>query len=130
MSPQARVPVAVAVAALLIGGLLPANVQALPASAFTRASLSVEARRGPVLMRTFWSVILRMVITVSRHASSRMVARGVSEGTLKRVLNDGRVVGRSGGVTRLRWGAYEARVNSTTGNVITVVRIGSGGGGR
>ena len=40
------------------------------------------------------------------------------------------VVGRSGGVTRLRWGAYEARVNSMTGNVITVVRIGSGGGGR
>jgi hypothetical protein len=83
-----------------------------------------------MLIRIIWSAILRMVITVSRHASSRMVARGVSETTLKRVLNDGKVVGRSGGVTRIRWGAYEARVNSTTGNVITVVRFSSGGGGR
>jgi hypothetical protein len=71
-----------------------------------------------------------MVITISKHATSRMVSRGVSEATLRRVLNHGRVVSRSNGVTRIRWGAYEARVSSRTGNVITVVRVGGGGGGR
>jgi hypothetical protein len=126
----ARSQAMIAVAAVLVCGLAPVGGQAASAAASPGALSGFESRRGPILFKTFWSVILRMVITVSRHASSRMVARGVSDATLRRVLTDGKVVSRSGGVTRIRSGGYEARVNSSTGNVITVIRIGKGGGGR
>ena len=130
MSPRIRTRLTIATTAVVVVSLLSVGGQAAFTPASDAASATVQPMRGPILMKTFWSATLRMAITVSRHASSRMVARGVSDATLKRVLNDGKVVARGGGVTRIRWGAYEARVNSKTGNVITVIRFSSGGGGR
>jgi len=56
----------------------------------------------------------------------------VSPALLQTILNEGRIVGQGGGVIKIRYGQWEARVNTNTGNVITVIRNTSGGssGGR
>jgi hypothetical protein len=53
----------------------------------------------------------------------------ISEATLKRVLNDGKVIYAANGVKKIRLGNVTAVVNSKTGNVITVYYAGGGGGG-
>ncbi len=76
----------------------------------------------------FWSAVLRLVISISSHAAQQMAARNVSHALLKTILNEGKKTTRNG-VAYVRYGNYEARVNATTGVVITVVKLGGGGGG-
>ncbi|MCD1571315.1 DUF4258 domain-containing protein [Agromyces mediolanus] len=83
---------------------------------------------GPVKPKLFWSAVLRLFITVSKHAAGQMAQRNVSTTLLKTILNDGKKTTRNG-VAYVRYGNYEARVNASTGNVITVVKLSGGGGG-
>lgn len=124
---------AIAAIGVMVGALFPLSAQAAFASpAPTVASTFAPAARGPIVVKHFWSAILNLFIKISRHASIQMANRNVSKALLERILNDGRIVGQSGGVTKIRYGSYEARVNTNTGNVITVIRVGGGGygGGR
>ncbi len=80
-------------------------------------------------MKFFWSSIMRIFITFSKHAVTQMSARGVSAATVQQILNFGQVISRHNGITSIRSGQITVRVNTNTGNVITVIRS-SGGGGR
>jgi hypothetical protein len=111
--------------------------QAAPVAQAAQTSLGTTGAlangfRGPIAKANIWSAILRMVISISGHASRRMVERGLSQATLKHIVNEGKVHARHGGVTYIRAVGWEVRVNSKTGNVITVVKVGGGGysGGR
>ena len=80
------------------------------------------------MVKMFWSAVLRLFITLSTHATLRMAERNVSHALLRTILNEGRKTVRNG-VAYVRYGSYEARVNATTGKVITVVKLTGGGGG-
>jgi len=114
------------IAALAIGAAVlptaPTAAHAVPES--RAAAIAPRASSAPV----FWSAILRLFVTLSKHATTQMAQRNISQTMVKNILNEGKVVARSGGVTRVRQGNYEVRVNSTTGNVITVVKVSGGGG--
>lgn len=83
----------------------------------------------PKVLPNFWSAILRIFITISRHAAQQMAARNVSNALLKQILNEGRVIAQKNGVTTIRMGQVTVHVSTSTGNVITVIRAGGGGGG-
>ncbi|MDQ0647275.1 hypothetical protein QFZ53_001471 [Microbacterium natoriense] len=124
---------AVATVGIVVGGVFPLASQAAYASAApTAVATEAKMSRGPIMVKQFWSAILRLFITISKHASDRMRQYGISDRLLQQILNEGRVVGQGGGVTKIRFGQWEARVNSSTGNVITVIKNTSGGssGGR
>ncbi|MFD0791957.1 DUF4258 domain-containing protein [Microbacterium insulae] len=82
---------------------------------------SSSSTSGPVSSGCF--------ITFSKHALQRMSQYRVSEATMKRVLNDGKVIYSANGVKKIRLGNVTAVVNSKTGNVITVYYAGGGGCG-
>lgn len=107
--------------AVAVGGT--ANAATVPASTPTSVSAA-----GPIKVKFFWSAVLRLFITISKHAADAMVQRNVSQTLLKTILNEGKKTTRNG-VAYVRYGNYEARVNATTGNVITVVKLSGGGGG-
>ena len=65
---------------------------------------------------------------ISKHAGQQAVARGVSQATIKMVLNEGQVVSRANGLTTVRNGRYTVITNSKTGVVVTVAVKGGGGG--
>lgn len=107
----------------------------LPLGATASASAHVGVRQvspqiaAPIIVKHFWSGILRLFIPFSKHALQRMSQYRVSEATMKRVLNDGKVIYSANGVKKIRLGNVTAVVNSNTGNVITVYYAGGGGGG-
>lgn len=109
------------VGAVAVG--LPANATTTSAAVTTTAPAA-----GPIKVKFFWSAVLRLFITISNHAAQQMVARNVSQTLLKQILNEGTKTTRNG-VAYVRLGNYEARVNASTGNVITVVKLSGGGGG-
>lgn len=129
---RAKRLVAVAAVGAVLGGGVPMLSDAAFASAATSVASEAKASRGPIIVKNFWSAILRVFITVSRHADGRMKQYGMSMPLLKTILNEGKVTGRGGGVTKVKYGQWEARVNTSSGNVITVIRNTSGGssGGR
>jgi hypothetical protein len=53
----------------------------------------------------------------------------ISQATMKRVLNDGKVIYNANGVKKIRLSNVTVVVNSKTGNVITVYLAGGSGGG-
>jgi len=66
---------------------------------------------------------------LSSHAAKQATLRGVTQTTIKHVLNEGRVIYRANGVVKVQSGRYIVVTNSKTGNVITVEIAGGGGGG-
>lgn len=126
---------ALATACLVVGGLLPLSAQAAQATTLAApAAVSAAGMTkafgfgGPIARTNIWSAILRMVLSISKHAGQRMAQRGMTQAQLKHVVNEGKVISRSGGVTKIRSGQWEVRVNSKTGNVITVIKHSGGGG--
>jgi hypothetical protein len=118
--------------AITAQGLAP--IQVAPVHASTRASLSMESlttttRAAAIRVKLFWSSIIRVFITISRHAGQRMAQYRISDAVVKNVLNEGRVIYRANGITKVRLGRVTVVVNSKTGNVITVTRAGGGAGG-
>lgn len=105
-----------------------------PAHPSTGASISApalpaSARAAAIRVKLFWSSIIRVFITISRHAGQRMAQYRISDALIKNVLNEGKVIYRANGITKVRSGGVTVVVNSKTGNVITVTRAGGGGGG-
>lgn len=121
--------IAIAVLASMLGGL-GAVAPGTPAMAsVSLVGVYVDKSTGwPPRVKTFWSAVLRIFITISNHASQQMAKRNVSQKLLKEILNEGKKTQRNG-VAYVRHGHYEARVNASTGNVITVVKLTGGGGG-
>lgn len=112
--------------AFLVGG-----AGAVAVAEPSRAAASSVAARGHTassVSKFFWSSVLRLFITISTHASRQMSARNVSHTLLRTILNDDKRTTRNG-VAYVRHGNYEARVNATSGKVITVVKLSGGGGG-
>lgn len=120
--------------AITAQGLTP--FQFTPANANTQVSLSTQtlqtsARAAAIRVKLFWSSIIRVFITISRHAGQRLAQYRISDAVIKNVLNEGRVTYRANGITKVRSGGVTVVVNSKTGNVITVTRTSGGrGGGR
>lgn len=115
----------------IVGLAMVGNVSAADADTPSQRSPVLEARTdsgGPKIYKQFWSSILRLFITFSRHAILRMVQRGVSQATVQRVLNEGKVIYRANGVIKVTRGGVTVTANAKTGTVITVT-VSSGGGG-
>ena len=112
--------------ALAVSLLTPSMANAAPATAAAAQPVAQQSR--PIIIKTFWSAILRLFITISGHASKRMAERNISTATIQRILNEGQVISRHQGVTSVRSGNITVRVNSNTGNVITVIKASGGGG--
>lgn len=100
----------------------------LSAAAPAPVAASVQTR-GPIVVKVFWSSIMRVFITFSNHALRQMGERRISAATVQQILNYGKVISRHNGITSVRSGQITVRVNTRTGNVITVI-WSSGGGGR
>lgn len=118
--------------ALVSPGLTPFQFAPAPAGSGPSISLTAipaSARAAAIRVKLFWSSIIRVFITISRHAGQRMAQYRISDAVIKNVLNEGRVIYRANGITKVRSGGVTVVVNSKTGNVITVTRASGGGGG-
>ena len=85
--------------------------------------------RGPIMIKMWWSAVLRIGVSLTRHAVQRMGQRGISSARLQQALNDGKVIRSGGGTKTVMHGDVRVVVNSKTGKIITVTRAGGGGGG-
>lgn len=68
----------------------------------------------------------------SKHASKQMAARKISGATVKKVLNDGKMINRNAGTATVQLGNTPVIINTKTGKIITVTKAGGGeyAGGR
>lgn len=126
---QYRVIAIMAIAGISIGLGAVSVTSQLSGTATSTVILSTKASKiwGPI-----WSAIMRAVLTFSRHAVVKATAARLTPATIKNIVNNGRVVNASNGVTRIRRGNIDVLINTSTGNIITIIKRtggGSGGGG-
>jgi hypothetical protein len=124
-------------AAAVTGGLvLIGTTFASGPGGLTLASISSAVTALPAkiatMVRAFWSSIFRLFMEFTKHASKQMAARKISEATVKKMLNDGKVINRNAGTATVQLGNTRVIVNTKTGKIITVTKAGGGGyaGGR
>ena len=75
----------------------------------------------------FWSSIFKLFMQFTKHASKQATARGISQATVKKVLNEGKVIQRQNGTATTQLGNTRVVVNVKNGNIITVYKAGGGG---